>query len=117
MMKEEMGRVEKEKTGLDVREAELRGQLERRIITDEQEDQIRNLVQRVSAGLEVLDFAGRQELLRLLVERVLYDGQKLEIQTIIPLNGQLHPLHREVRVRVKAKVRVTDCFALRLNSD
>ncbi len=77
-------------------ERELQRQLEKGLITGEQEDQIRNLTRRVSAGLEVLDFAGRQELLRLLVEKVFYDRQKLEIQTIIPLNEQLHPLRREV---------------------
>ena len=38
---------------------------------------------------------GRQELLRLLVEKVEYNGQGIEIMTIIPLGEQLHPLHRE----------------------
>jgi len=45
-------------------------------------------------GLDNLDFAGKQELLRLLVEKVLYGGQGVEIQTIIPLGEQLHPIHR-----------------------
>ena len=92
MMKEEMERVAKEKAELEAREAELRRQLEKSVITGQQEDQIKNLVRRVSSSLDMLDFAGRQELLRLLVEKVFYDGQKLEIHTIISLNEQLHPL-------------------------
>ncbi len=97
MMKEEMGRVEKEKIVVEARIFELQRYLEKRLLTDKQENQVRNLVKRVSTGLDSLDFAGRQELLRLLVEKVFYDGQKLEIQTIIPLNEQLHPLSRGLR--------------------
>ncbi len=49
-------------------------------------------------NLDALGFNQRQELLRLLVEKVYYRGTELEISTIIPLSGemcQLHPLPRE----------------------
>jgi len=52
------------------------------------------LAEKISTGLNNLDFAGKQELLRLLVEKVFYDGQSIEILTIIPLGEQLHPIHR-----------------------
>ena len=48
----------------------------------------------VVLALDNLDFTGKQELLRLLVEKVFYDGQSIEILTIIPLSEQLHPIHR-----------------------
>ncbi len=47
---------------------------------------------KIGIGLGKLDFAGKQELLRLLVEKVIYNGQSIEIQTIIPLHEQLHPI-------------------------
>jgi len=55
---------------------------------------IRSLTEKIGVGLDNLDFTGRQELLRLLIEKVLYDGQGVEIQTIITLGEQLHPIHR-----------------------
>ena len=50
--------------------------------------------EKISVGLSNLDFTGKQELLRLLVEKVSCDGQGVEILTIIPLGEQLHPIHR-----------------------
>ncbi len=53
-----------------------------------------SLTEKISIGLNNLDFTGKQELLRLLVEKVFYNGQSIEILTIIPLSEQLHPIHR-----------------------
>ena len=47
-------------------------------------------------GLDNLDFAGKHELLRLLGEKIIYDGQNLEIQTIIRSHKQLRPNGREL---------------------
>jgi len=94
MMREEMELIQKEQGELEKRKAELERQLARRVITENQEAQIKSLVDRIGIGLETLDFMGRQELLRLLVEKILYNGQGIEILTIIPLGEQLHPLHR-----------------------
>ncbi len=69
-------------------------QLARRLLTGNQEGQIRSLIDKISVGLEKLDFAGQQELLRLLVEKVVYGRVGVEILTIIPLGEQLHPLCR-----------------------
>ena len=50
--------------------------------------------EKIGIGINNLDFTGRQELLSLLIEKVLYNGQSIEIQTIIPLDEQLRPMHR-----------------------
>ena len=54
----------------------------------------RSLAEKIGIGLDNLDFNGKQELLRLLVEKVFYNGQSIEIQTIIPLGEQLYPIPR-----------------------
>lgn len=47
-------------------------------------------------GLDHMDFNGRRELLRLLVEEVIYDKGLLTIKTVLPLE-QLHPVSGRVR--------------------
>ncbi len=94
MMREDMELIQKEQGELEKRQAELERQLAQRQLTQSQEAQIRGLTEKIGIGLENLDFAGKQELLRLLVEKVLYNGQSIEILTIIPLGEQLHPIHR-----------------------
>ena len=94
MMREDMELIQKEQGELEKRKAELEGQLPQRFLTQNQEAHIRSLAEKISIGLDNLDFTGKQELLRLLVEKVFYDGQRIEILTIIPLNEQLHPIHR-----------------------
>jgi len=79
---------------LQKRKAELESQLGQRQLTESQEARIRSFAEKISTGLDTLDFAGRQELMRLLIEKVLFDGQGIEILTIIPIGEQLHPIHR-----------------------
>ncbi len=50
-----------------------------------QEEQVRAMVSRMGKGLGTMDFVQKQELLRLLVEKVYYRGTEPEISTIIPL--------------------------------
>ena len=94
MMRQDMDVIQKEQAELEKRKAELERQLAQRFLTENQEAQIRSLAENINTGLNNLDFAGKQELLRLLVEKVLYNGQSIEILTIIPLGEQLHPIHR-----------------------
>ena len=94
MMREDMEHIQKEEVELEKRKAELERQLAQRFLTENQEAQIRSLAEKISLGLNNLDFAGKQELLRLLVEKIIYNEQGIEIQTIIPLGEQLHPIHR-----------------------
>ena len=95
MMREEMGLIQKEQVELEKRKAELERQLAQRQLTQSQEAQIRSLTEKIGIGLDNLDFTGKRELLRLLIEKVSYDGQSVEISTIIPLGEQLHPTRRE----------------------
>ena len=74
--------------------AELERQLAGRLLAQNNEDQIRSLMEKISLELDNLDFMDKQELLRLLVEKVFYSGQNVEILTIIPLGEQLHLIHR-----------------------
>ncbi len=94
MMREDMGLIQKEQGELERRKAGLERQLAQRFITKNQEANIRSMAEKISIGLDNPDFNGKQELLRLLVEMVLYNGQGIKILTIIPLSEQLHPIHR-----------------------
>jgi len=94
MMREDMEQIQKEQGELEKRKAELERQLAQRFLTQSQEAHIKSLAEKISIGLDNLDFTGKQELLRLLVEKVFYNGQSIEILTIIPLSEQLHPIHR-----------------------
>ena len=94
MMREDMELIQKEQDELEKRKAELERQLARRLLTQDQEAQIKSLAEKISAGIDSLDFARKQQVLRLLVEKVRYDGQDIEILTVIPLGEQLHPIHR-----------------------
>jgi len=95
MMREDMETIQKEQAELDKRKDELERQFAQRNMTEYQEVQLRSLVSKIGAGLDHLDFRGKQELLRTLIEKVLYNGQHIEIQTIIPPHEQLQPIHRE----------------------
>jgi len=94
MMREDMELIQKEQGELEKRKVELERQLAQRFLTQNQEAHIKSLAEKISIGLDNLDFTGKQELLRLLVEKVFYNGQSIEILTIIPLSEQLHPIHR-----------------------
>ena len=53
-------------------------------------------------GLETLDFTGRQRLVRLLVERVIVQGEDVTIEHVVPLSGRFMGLRlddRRVRLR------------------
>ena len=94
MMREDMEAIQKEQTELEKRKDELERQLAQRNMTEHQEAQLKSFVSKIGAGLDHLDFKGKQELLRSLINKVLYNGQNIEIQTIIPPRGQLQPIHR-----------------------
>ncbi len=94
MMREDMELIQKEQGELERRKAELERQLAQKFLAQNQEAHIKSLAEKISIGLDNLDFTGKQELLRLLVEKVFYNGQSIEMLTIIPLGEQLHPIHR-----------------------
>jgi site-specific DNA recombinase len=94
MMREDMDLIQKEEQDVEARKADLEKQLARSELTASQEVRVKKLVIQLGVGLDNLNFHGRQELLRLLVDKVVYSEHSIEIQTIIPTNRELHPLHR-----------------------
>ena len=95
MMQDDMEAIQKEQGTLEKRKSELEGQLAYRELTQNQEVQIKGFFEQVNSGIEHLDFNGRRQLLRLLVEKVCYNGEDAQIQTVIPLNDQLHPIYQK----------------------
>jgi site-specific DNA recombinase len=97
LLREEMDRLKQEETTLEKRREELERRLSILTLSQAQEEEARALAARIGKNLDALGFNQRQEVLRLLVEKVYYRGTELEISTIIPLSGdmcQLHPLPR-----------------------
>jgi len=98
LLREEMDRLKQEETTLEKRREELERRLSILTLSQAQEEQARSLAAGIGKNLDALGFNQRQEVLRLLVEKVYYRETELEISTIIPLSGemcQLHPLPRE----------------------
>ena len=99
-MQARMEALKAEREELQRRAGDLDRQLIRLEMTQEQEAQALTFAYRVRDGLNHLDFAGRQQLLRLVLEDVAcYDGRAV-VHTIIPTHssqekGQLCPTPRE----------------------
>ncbi len=106
-MRQRMEALKAEEDMLQRRVAELERQLTRLEVTQEQESQALAFAQRVRDGLDHLDFAGRQQLLRLVLEDVTCYDSRAVIRTIIPTGasdetGQLCPPHREGATGVRS---------------
>jgi site-specific DNA recombinase len=89
VMQEQARNMDKEEGELRSRINEIEKQLKLRTMSAKQEENIREMLEKIKTGLDNLDFKGRQSLVRMLIDRVLIKGRSVEIQTIIPLNGQL----------------------------
>ena len=93
MMREEMERVAQERRQAEERCNELERQLVHLDKALSYKGQVQALAHRLSAGLDTMSFDERRELLRLLVDEVVYDDGQVTIKTIIPIgDGQLHPI-------------------------
>lgn len=98
MMREEVDRIDKEKSAAERRCQELELQLKHLEKALSYKDQLEQLTARLSLGLESMSFSERQELLRLLIDGIVYDNGRLTIKTIMRLDErQLHPACREAR--------------------
>ena len=94
MMREETERVEKEKLDTEQRLSELQQQLERLERASGYKEEVEALAERLNQGLDIMGFEDRRELLRLLIDEIVYDdGGGMTIKTILPL-GRLHPASR-----------------------
>ena len=95
MMREETERVEKEKLAAEQRLRELQQQLDRLERASGYKDEAVALAKRLNEGLGAMGFEERRELLRLLIDEIVYDdGGSMIIKTILPL-GRLHPAPQE----------------------
>jgi hypothetical protein len=90
VMRDEKVRVDQKRVAAEERRLELTAQLDRLDRALAYLDQVKDLTSRLAQGLDTLDFGGRRELLRLLVDEVVYDDGQLSIKRILPLR-QLHP--------------------------
>jgi site-specific DNA recombinase len=100
MMKEETDRLRRDSFEAEKRLHELEMQIGRLDKALKYKKQIGNLTRRLSQGLENMTFTEKRELLRLLVDEIIYEDGNLRIKTIIPLDErQLHPADQRVRVR------------------
>ncbi|MBI4234319.1 MAG: hypothetical protein HY686_07760 [Chloroflexi bacterium] len=98
MMREEMERVRNEQATSEERRRELEGQLARLDRALSYQGQVGALAQRLTKGLNAMDFAQRRELLRLLVDEVVYADGQVTIKTIIPVEERrLRPIPQRVR--------------------
>ena len=93
MMREETERVHGEQTKLQGRRRELELRIAHLDNVISYKGQVQKLAERLSQGLDYMDFKQRRELLRLLVDDIIYDDGQIAIKTIIPLvDRQLHPI-------------------------
>lgn len=97
MMREEMDRLREEYSHAGKRAEEVEQQIKRLDKALCYKDQIEGLTKKLSQGLDNMSFVERRELLRLLVDGIIYDNGSVTIKTIIPLDDRkLHPASREV---------------------
>ena len=92
MMREEMDRVKEERGGADERKKELARQLSLLEKAMSYRESLEGFAGRVSVGLDTMGFDERRELLRLLVDEVVYEDGEVTIKTILPVDEvRLHP--------------------------
>ncbi len=97
MMREETERVDKEKLDAERRLIELQRQLESLERASGYKGEVEALAKRLSQGLDVMSFEERRELMRLLIDEIVYDDEgTMTIRTILPL-GRLQPASRRLR--------------------
>jgi hypothetical protein len=80
----------------------VRGRIEEIAAQDQDRSRLNQLADDLTAfaatlreGLDNLDFAGRQRLVRLLIERVVVTGDHVAIEHAIPLSGRLSALRSQ----------------------
>ncbi len=85
----------KEKLAAEQRLRELQQQLDRLERASGYMGEAVALAKRLNQGLDAMGFEDRRELLRLLIDEIVYDDRgSMIIKTILPL-GRLHPASRE----------------------
>lgn len=83
-MKARMDQLREERARLDALAAERTGELHRLQADADEEEAAVRFAARVATGLDALDDAGRQELLRLVVREVVVHKDRVIIRTVLP---------------------------------
>ena len=97
MMRAEMERVQGEQSAAEGRCSELETQLVHLDKALTFRGQIEKLARTLSRGLDQMTFTERRELIRLLVDEIIYDEGNVTIKTIIdPAKCQLYPVSQRV---------------------
>ena len=86
-----MERIQQERANIDERRPAVETHLAHLDRAMSYQGQMEALVDRLGQGLDNMDFAERRELLRLLVDEVVYDDGHVTIRTILPIE-QLYPI-------------------------
>ena len=82
--KYEMGKLRERRSGLEELENKLRQRAKQEQDAKAGLRYLEEFCDRVSEGLESLNFEDRQKLLRLVVERITVEDNRVRIETIIP---------------------------------
>jgi site-specific DNA recombinase len=90
-------RLDAAKQATRTRREELAAQDQHQAHVDRLADDLETFAATLRAGLEDLDFAGRQRLVQLLVERVVVTGDHVAIEHAIPLSGRFSGLRLQDR--------------------
>jgi len=85
--KEEMDKLRSRRRALERQQQDIERQRKEQVQAQDILARLESFCQRVSLGLDHLTFEERQKLLRLLVDRIVVDGQKIRIEGVIPLSG------------------------------
>jgi site-specific DNA recombinase len=86
-LKEEMGKLKGRRQELERQHEALERRSKKQASLREGLAQLKAFCERANQGLEHLDFGERQKLLRMVVDRIDLEGQKVKIQAAIPMNS------------------------------
>ena len=83
-LKEEMGKLKARREALERERRQLERLHQEQVRGEDALVRLEAFCKRVSQGLENLSFEERQKLLRLVVDRIVVDGQHVRIEGVIP---------------------------------
>lgn len=82
-----MGRLRARREALERERRKLEHLRQEQVQGEDALARLEAFCERVSEGLGNLSFEERQKLLRLVVDRIVVEGQRVRIETVIPLQG------------------------------
>jgi hypothetical protein len=86
-LKERMTLLRAQKKALEERRQVLEGQYRQQMRMKDALAAVESFCAEVGAGLESLDFEGRQKVLRLVLDQVVVEGNTLRIEAVIPTDS------------------------------